>query len=166
MEGKWGNLPDRAKVVRTTADLHLSWDVPYEPGALKAAGTKDGKIVETVEVFTTGQPAMIGLSCDRDSIVADQRDVAHVTVQILDDKGRVVPTADNEITFEIDGAGSLLGTDNGDPASHEDYKSNRRKAFNGLCLAIVKSNGEAGQIQVRAVSPALQAARVIIATKA
>jgi beta-galactosidase len=98
--------------------------------------------------------------------VADQRDVAHVTVQILDDKGRVVPTADNEITFEIDGAGSLLGTDNGDPASHEDYKSNRRKAFNGLCLAIVKSNGEAGQIQVRAVSPALQAARVIIATKA
>jgi len=166
MEGRWGNLPDRAKVLRTTGDLHLSWDVLYEPGALKAVGTKAGKIVATAEIFTTGQPAAIGLSSDREFIATDRRDVAHVTVRILDDNGRVVPTADNEVTFEIDGAGSLLGTDNGDPASHEDYKSHRRKAFNGLCLAIVKSNGKAGQIQVRAVSPALQADRVIIATKA
>jgi beta-galactosidase len=166
MEEKFGNLPERAKVLRTTGDLHLSWDVPYDPGALKAVGTKDGKIVATAEIFTTGQPVAIGLSSDRASIAIDQRDIAHVTVQILDDQGRVVPTADNEVTFEIEGAGSLLGTDNGNPASHEDYKSNRRKAFNGLCLALVKSNGKAGQIQVRAVSPALQAARVIIATKA
>jgi beta-galactosidase len=165
MEGRWGNLPDRAKVLRTTGDLHLSWDVPYEPGALKANGTKDGKIVATSEIFTTGQPASIALSSDRESVGTAQCEVAHVTVHILDDKGRVVPTADNEVTFEIEGAGSLLGTDNGDPASHEDYKSNRRKAFNGLCLAIVKSNGKAGQIQVRAISPAIRAARVIIATK-
>jgi len=76
-----------------------------------------------------------------------------------------VPTADNEVTFEIDGAGSLVGTDNGDPANHEDYKSNHQKAFNGLCLAIVKSNGKPGQIQVRAVAPALQSADVTIAGK-
>lgn len=165
MEGKWGNLPDRAKVLRTTGDLHLSWDVLYEPGTLKAVGTAGGKIVATAEIFTTQQPASIGLSADRESIVADQHDVAHVTVQILDDQGRVVPTADNEITFEVEGAGSLLGTDNGNPASHEDFKSNHRKAFNGLCLAILKSNGVAGQIQVRVLSPELQAAQLIIATK-
>jgi len=165
MEGRWGNLPDRIKVLRTTADLHLSWDVLYEPGALKAVGTKDGKIVATAEIYTTGQPTSIGLSSDRESIVTDQRDVAHVIAQILDDKGRVVPTADNEVTFEIDGAGSLVGTDNGDPANHEDYKSNHQKAFNGLCLAIVKSNGKPGQIQVRAVAPALQSADVTIAGK-
>jgi beta-galactosidase len=165
MEVRWGNMPDRAKVLRTTGDLHLSWDVLYEPGALKAVGTKDGKVVATAEIFTTGQPASIGLSSDRESLVTDQRDVAHVAVYILDDKGRVVPTANNEVSFEIEGAGLLLGTDNGDPASHEDYKSNRRKAFNGLCLAIVKSNGKAGRIQVKVVSPALQSASVIIATK-
>jgi beta-galactosidase len=165
MEGRWGNIPDRAKVLRTTGDLHLSWDVLYEPGALKALGTKDGKVVGTAEIFTTGQPASIGLSSDRESLVTDRRDVAHVAVYILDEKGRVVPTANNEVSFEIEGAGLLLGTDNGDPASHEDYKTNRRKAFNGLCLAIVKSNGKAGRIQVKAVSPALQSASVIIATK-
>ena len=165
MEGRWGNLPNRAKVLRTTGDLHLSWDVLYEPGALRAVGTKDGKIIATAEIFTTGQPASIGLSSDRESLVTDQQDVAHVAVYILDDKGRVVPTANNEVTFEIEGAGLLLGTDNGDSASHEDYKSNRRKAFNGLCLAIVKSNGKPGRIHVKAVSPALQAASVIIATR-
>lgn len=165
MEVRWGNLPERAKVLRTTGDLHLSWDVPYEPGALKAVGTKDGKIVATAEIFTTGQPAAIGLSCDRPVMTTDRRDLAHITVQILDDEGRVVPTASDEVTFEVEGAGSLLATDNGDPASHESYQSNRRKAFNGLCLALVKSNGKAGQIQVSAVSPSLQPARIIIATK-
>ena len=165
MEGRWGNMPDRAKVLRTTGDLHLSWDVLYEPGSLKAVGTKDGKVVATAEIFTTGRPASIGLSSDRESLVTDQRDVAHVAVYILDDKGRVVPTANNEVSFEIEGAGLLLGTDNGDPASHEDYKSNRRKAFHGICLAIVKSSGKAGWIQVKAVSPALQSASVTIATK-
>ncbi len=166
MEGRWGNLPDRAKILRTTGDLHLSWDVLYEPGALKAVGTRDEKIVATAEIFTTGQPAAIGLSSDRESIATDRRDVAHLTVRILDNQGRVLPTADNEVTFQIEGAGSLLATDNGDPASHQDYQSNRRKAFNGLCLAIVKSNGKAGPIQVTALSPALQTARVILATKA
>jgi beta-galactosidase len=165
MEGRWGNLPDRAKVLRTTADLHLSWDVPYEPGVLKAVGTKGGRIYATAETYTTGPPVSIGLSPDRRSIVVDPSDVAHVTVNILDEESRVVPTADNEVTFEIEGAGLLLGIDNGNPASHEDYKSNRRKAFNGWCLAIVKSNGKAGQIQVGAVAPGLQAARVTVETK-
>jgi beta-galactosidase len=165
MEGRWGNLPQRAKVLRTTADLHLSWDVLYETGSLKAVGKKDGKIVATAEVLTTGQPAAISLSSDRDSITTDRRDVTHLTIRILDDQGRPLPDADNEITFQIEGEGLLVATDNGDPTSHEDYNSNSRKAFNGMCLAIVKSNGKAGVIQVTAVSPALQTARVTIAAK-
>jgi beta-galactosidase len=166
MEGNYGNYPARAKVSRTTADLHLAWDVPYEPGALKAVGIKDGKIAATTEIFTTGEPATVRWSADREIIVADRRDVAHLTVEILDDKGRLVPVADNEVTFELDGEGSLLGVDNGNPESHEDYKSNRRKAFNGLCLAIVQSTGKPGQIRVTAASPALKSASVIIATVA
>lgn len=58
MEGRYGNYPPRARALRTTADLHLEWDVPYEPGSLKAVGTKDGKVVSTVEVATTGEPAV------------------------------------------------------------------------------------------------------------
>jgi beta-galactosidase len=165
MEGRYGNYPARAKVTRTTADLHLTWDVPFEPGALKAVGIKDGDIVATTETFTAGEPAALSLSADRESVASDQRDVAHLTIQILDDKGRVVPIADNEITLELEGQGLLRGADNGNPESHEAYKSNRRRAFNGLCLAIVQSTGKSGQIRVTAASPALKSASVIIATE-
>jgi beta-galactosidase len=152
-------------VLRTTADLHLAWDVPYEPGTLKAVGTKDGKLVATVEVSTAGDPAMIGLSVDRDAIAADRRDVAHITVQIQDATGRMAPTAANEVAFELEGEGKIIGLDNGDPQSHESYQSNRRKAFNGLCLAIVQSTGKPGQIRVTVSSPGLRASSITVTTK-
>jgi beta-galactosidase len=155
MEGTYGNYPPRARAARTTADLHLSWDIPYEPGTLKAVGTKDGKIVETVEVTTTGNPATIVLS-------ADKGDVIHVTARIVDAQGRTVPTADNEITVELSGPVRLLGMDAGNPASHEDYRSSRRKAFNGLCLMILKRTG-AGEIHAIVASQDLQPARLQLA---
>ena len=42
-----------------------------------------------------------------------------ITVQVEDDQGRVVPTADNEILFSLDGPGQIIGVGNGDPSSHE-----------------------------------------------
>jgi len=165
MEGNYGNYPARGRVLRTTGDLHLAWDVPYEPGTLKAVGVKDGKVAATVEVSTAGEPAAIGLSVDRDSIAADRRDVAHITVQIQDANGRMAPTAANEVAFELAGEGRILGLDSGDPQSHEDYQSNRRKAFNGLCLAIVQATGKPGQIRVTASSPGLKSGSVTVTTK-
>jgi beta-galactosidase len=154
----------RSTALRTTSDLHVTWTVPYEPGTLKAVGTKDGKVVATVEVTTTGEPAAIELSVDREAIAADRRDVAHVTVKILDAQGRVVPVADNEVAFAIQGEGNIIGVDNGNPVSHEDFKGSRRKAFNGLCLAIVQSTAKAGRIQLTATSPGLKSGSVTITT--
>lgn len=146
----------------TTADLHLSWDVPYEQGTLKAIGKRDGKVVCIQQIQTSARPAKIVLTADRDVINADSRDVCHITVQIVDEKGIFVPTADNLITFEIEGAGRIIGVGNGNPASHEDFKSNRRKTFNGLCLAIVQSTTEAGQIRLAAASPGLESSSLTI----
>jgi beta-galactosidase len=165
MEGRYGNSPARARVPRTTNDLHLEWDVPYEPGTLKAVGTKDGKVVSTLEVSTTGEPSAVRLAVDRAQISADRRDVAHITVQITDAQGRMVPIADHEVAFIVEGEGKLIGLDNGDPQSHEDYKATRRKAFNGMCLAIVQSTGKSGRIQVTATSPGLQSAKLTISTR-
>ncbi|HEU4391043.1 MAG TPA: glycoside hydrolase family 2 TIM barrel-domain containing protein, partial [Blastocatellia bacterium] len=164
MEGRYGNYPARAKVLRTTADLHLSWDVPYEAGTLKAIGTRNGEVVATAEVATTGEPSALRVTVDRAAIAADSRDVAHVTVGILDDHGRVVPVTANEIKFQIKGDGNLIGVDNGDPQSHEDYKSDRRRAFNGLCLAIVQSTSKQGQFQVLATSAGLEGGNVTVKT--
>jgi beta-galactosidase len=163
MEGTWGNLPARARALKTTSDLHLTWDVPFTPGILKAVAIKDGKVVSTAEVATTGEPALVSISIDRSTIRADRRDVAHVTVDIRDEAGMMVPTANSQIAFEIRGEGRLIGLDNGDPFSHEDYKSNKRNTFNGLCLAIVQSTNRAGNIEITASSPGLRpgAARIV-----
>jgi beta-galactosidase len=104
------------------------------------------------------------LSVDRSAIAADRRDVAHVTVRIIDAQGKIVPTAGNEVTFEIQGEGKLIGVDSGNLRSSEDYKSNRRKVFNGLCLAIVQSTAKSGQIQITAISPGLKSCSVTVTT--
>jgi beta-galactosidase len=164
MEQKYGTYPPRAMAVRTTSDLHLSWDVPYEPGVLKAVGARDGKVVLEREVATTGDPARIALAVDRQSIRADRRDVVHITAAVTDEAGRLAPDADSEITFTVEGDGLLLALDSGDPASHEDFRAPRRKAFHGLCLALVRSAARAGQIRVAASAAGLQPASVTVRT--
>ena len=166
MEGRYGNSAARSYVPRTTSDLHLTWDVPYEPGKLTAVGTRDGKTVVTIEVMTTGEPARIYLSADRMSMLTDRRDVVHITVEIHDENGSLVPVADNLVTFGIEGEGSLVGVDNGDPRSHEDFKAKQRKAFNGLCLAIVRSTATAGPIRITASSPSLMPGTLKLQSKA
>ena len=140
--------------------------MPYEPGTLKAVGTKDGVAVVTMEISTTGEPATIRLSADRTEITADRRDVAHITVEVLDQQGRVVPLAENEITFDVQGEGKLIGVDNGNPQSHDSYKVNHCKAFNGLCLAVVQATAKSGSIRIAASSPSLQTDALTITTKA
>ena len=166
MQGRYGqNGPQAMNGARTTSDLHLSWDVPYELGTLRAVGTKNGQTVVTQEISTTGDPAAVELSVDRDTIRADRRDVVHVTVKVVDAEGRMHPDADNEIAFEIQGEGKLIGVDNGDMANAEDYKGKQKKAFHGMCLAIVQSGATAGQIRVTATSPGLKPANVTVTTK-
>jgi beta-galactosidase len=166
MERGYPNYPARNVPPRTTGDLHLAWTVPYQPGTLKAIGTKDGKVVLTEEMETTGEPAAIGLAVDRESIAADRRDVVHVTVRILDDRGRFVQPAENEVSFGVQGEGRLIGVDNGNPMSIEGFKADRRKAFGGMCLAMVQSTSKPGRIELTASSPGLKAATVAIATSA
>jgi beta-galactosidase len=166
MQGRYGNIAPRDRALRTTADLHLSWDVPYEPGTLKVVGTKDGSVVATMEISTTGDPAAIRLTTDRTGLAADRRDVAHIVVEILDRQGRVVPDAANDIAFTLEGEARLIGVDNGNPQNHDSYKTPRCKAFNGMCLAVVQSTAKAGRIRIAASSPTLQSAELILESKA
>ena len=113
-----------------------------------------------MEVRTAGDPSALVLSADRDRLIANSRDVAHLTVKVVDAQGNVVPMADNLVKFDVQGAASLIGVDNGDPASHDDYKSAQRNAFNGLCLAIVQAGRNAGAVRVRARAEGLKEAMV------
>ena len=162
MTEKYGTYPPRATALQMTADLHLAWDVPYAPGTLRAVGTRDGNVVATSVVPTTGAPSAIRLSVDRNRIETGRHDVAHVRMEIVDSRGRLVPTADNKVTFAVRGAGRIIGLDSGRPDSHEAYQATRRVAFNGLVLALLQSSGDPGRIILSAEAPSLAPAEIEI----
>jgi beta-galactosidase len=162
--GSW-NRYERPAVGITTGDLHLLWDVPYEPGLLKAVGRKGGKVVMEAEIRTSGAPAAFRLSVDRDTIDADKRDVAHVKIEVIDANGHVVPDANEPVQIVVEGAGSLIGLDNGNPVDHTSMKSDKRNTFNGLALAVVQSTNTTGVIRVRTNSPSLKNASIEIVTR-
>lgn len=150
---------------KTSDDLHVMWQLKYEPGTLTAIAIKDGHPAMREEVKTAGAPSKIVLSADRNKITADGKDLSFITVKIEDADGNIVPNADNEVQFKIIGEGFIAGVDNGRETSMESFKADHRKAFNGLCLAIIQSNGKAGIIRFSATSPGLEAASLEIQTK-
>jgi beta-galactosidase len=121
--------------------------------------------VLTQEIRTAGQPSAIILVPDRKVIEADGSDLSFVTVRVVDANGTVVPHADNLINFQLTGNGSIAGVDNGSEISHEPFKANYRKAFNGLALAIIQSHKTKGRIELQARSDGLLPASIVIEAK-
>ncbi len=146
-------------------ELHVMWRVPFEPGELKAVSRKDGATVLTSVVRTAGAPVKIELVADRDTIRNDALDLSFITVKILDKDGNLVPDADNQVRFDLSGPGVIAGVDNGYQASLEPFKASERKAFQGMCLAIVRSQRQPGNIVLKAGSDGLEPAVLTIVSE-
>ncbi len=138
---------------------HLEWKVRYAPGQLVAKGVRHGVAIEATRA-TTGAPAALRLTADRSALAADNADLAVVTVEVVDAQGRVVPVADNPITFTLAGPAKLIGVGNGDPSCHEPDKASHRSAFNGLAQVIVQTTFAGGAITLQAESPGLTTAQI------
>jgi len=149
----------RKEMVRNS---HLEWSVPYDPGVLEARGYNDGELVATKKVETTREPAAIRVRPERAALDADYQDVSAVTVEVIDEQGRVVPTADREITFGLTGSGRIIGVCNGDPACKITEDQTTYPVFNGLLMLYVQAGREAGSLTVEAASEGLTGATAII----
>ena len=144
----------------TTADLHLTWDVPVAPGTIRVVGRNDGQVVAQEEISTAGAPAAIALKSDKTVLDSAVRGVAQIEVRILDARGNLVPTASNAVTFEVRGPAGIIGVDNGDPASHDYYQANTRAAFNGLALVTLQAGKTAGHVTLTTKAKGLKSASV------
>jgi len=149
---------------KTPDQFHMIWRLTYEPGVVKATGWR-GKKMMSDEVKTAGAPAKIILEPDRKVISADGRDLSFVTVKILDDKGMLVPNADNLVNFRISGEGKIAGVDNGSETDLDPFKADYRKAFNGFALVVIQSTDKAGEIMVKVTSDGLKESGVTIKAK-
>jgi beta-galactosidase len=146
-------------------EAFLTWDVPYQPGKLEAVGTSINGIKTKYKVETAGKPAKIVLTPDRKTMLANKRDVTYIKVELVDDRGNLVPFAENQVTFSVKGAGKLAAVGNGNPASHTSFQGNEMEAWRGRCLAIVQSGDKPETIELEAHSEGLQTATVTIEVK-
>ncbi len=152
-------------------NLYLTWYVPYEDGKITAeAWDAEGHEIDlsTVEgrtsVETTGEEAKLDASADREEIAADGADLAYITVDITDKDGNIVPDADNNVKFTVEGDGKRVGIDNGKQDDHQSYQDNNRDAFSGSLVAIVQSTKNAGEFTVTASAEGLESAAVTVKT--
>jgi beta-galactosidase len=163
--GGW-NTYTQPVVNPTTNDLHVSWDVPYEPGVLRAVGKRrDGTVACDDEVRTAGPAAALRVTPDRDTIAADPRDVSLVSFEVMDAQGTVVPTADNVVRFTVTG-GAMVAVDNADLQDHDPYQVDHRRAYHGRGLAILRATqvGE-GLLRITATADGLKSASATLVVR-
>ena len=154
-------------------NMYLTWNVPWAEGTISAEAydennrlIPEGSTEGNASVTTTGKAAKLKADADRKTITADGKDLSYIEVDVTDANGHIVPDAANRVTFDVKGAGKLVGVDNGSSPDHDSYQADNRKAFSGKVLAIVQSTKEAGEITVTAKADGLQSSTVKIATTA
>jgi beta-galactosidase len=149
---------------RGPREYRLRWDeVIYEPGELKVVAYKGGREWATAVEHTAGAAAAVTLDPDRDDLRADGQDVAFVTVSIRDQTGGIAPRAGERVRFRLEGPGEIIGVDNGDPTRLESFQAKDCRAFNGLCLVIVRTlAGRPGSIVLHAEADGLRPGQVSI----
>lgn len=124
----------------------LMWnDVVYYPGEIKVVAYDDkGEIAETRTIKTAGKTYKISTAVDRNTIKADGKDLAFVTVEVLDKDGNLCPKADNLLFFDVEGDISLKAVCNGDPTDQTSFSSTYMRAFNGKLVVVLQSKNKAG----------------------
>ncbi len=147
-----------------TQRYRLMWmDVKYEPGILKVvAFDKAGKPVAEKEIRTAGKPHHLVLSTDKKELSADGKDLAYVTVSVVDKDGNLCPAADDQLQFKVSGAGTYRAACNGDATSVEQFHLPTMKTFNGKLVVTVQSSEKAGNIELEVSSKGLKKAGITI----
>lgn len=145
-------------------ELHLSWPVVFTRGELKAIGRNADGTTREMKIYTASKPERLRLTADRQTIIADGEDLAFVTISVADKYGFEVPYANNQLNFEIEGNAELVGLDNGDATNHESFKGKTHKAFNGKCLAVIKSTKKSGKATLKVNGNGLKEAIIEITT--
>ena len=137
------------------------WDLPYRPGILRAEGSEHHA---SSEVATSGRPYALRVTADKMTLHG-KGDVAHLTIEVVDENGVAVKLADNDITCFVRGAGRLLGLENGNIQDTSSRYANHRRAYQGRLLAYIQGNGDKGDIHVTVSSPLIGEAELTLSVQ-
>lgn len=157
--GAQNNWFEGRNTYRTTNDLHLSFDVPYEPGELKAVGYREGKIVAEKILRTTKEAERLSAKADVNCIKPGG--LVQIEISVTDLDGLQVPTAEFTVGIKIDGPAHLVGMDAGNLKDLSLYTATERKMFAGALLAVVMADGP-GRVSITFESEGLEPVTVFV----
>ncbi len=140
----------------------IYWDMPYQKGKLEIIGTDmaDNKTCNYA-LQSSGRPFALAARTDLSPISKD-RGIAHVIVQVVDEKGIPVIISEDEITCTIDGPATLLGLEASNNSDMGNYQDNVQRVYHGRLLAYVQSTGKTGKVSLTFTAPWLKEAKVNI----
>lgn len=142
-------------------DRLFRWNIPFEAGTLTAKAGFEGQEI-IAELHTTSAPVDFEFTTDKEALIADAYDVAHLEIQLIDEKGRKIKTENTSIEFEIEGNARLLGVDNGAKNNIQGFQTNKITTSKGRCLAIIQSTKEKGTIKITAKAEGLESKTIEI----
>lgn len=144
----------------------LMWmDVPYEPGEIKVvAYDKNGRSVEEKVIRTAGKPHHLEVVADRTRLSADGKDLAYITVRVVDKDGNLCPADSRMINFSVKGAGRYRAAANGDATSLNLFHLHEMPAFSGQLTAIVQSKEQTGEIIFEAKAKGVKSGKLILSS--
>ena len=125
----------------------LMWmDTKYEPGEVKVVAYNDaGEVAEEKVIRTAGKPHHLELVADRTTLTADGRDIAFVTVRVVDKEGNLIPDDARLLNFRVTGAATFRAAASGNPASLDAFHLPRHHAFSGQLVTLVQSSEQSGE---------------------
>lgn len=158
-------LNDKLIGEKETERSMATFTLSYTPGTLHAEGINDNTVAESVTIATAGEPAAIRMTADRTSITADGQDLAFITIEIIDNKGRVCPTASAQLKVSISGPASVAAFGNADIKDTDRYTDSIHKTWNGRALLAVRSKQKAGSATVKVEGDGLTKGQMKLVTK-
>ena len=125
----------------------LMWmDTKYEPGEVKVVAYNDaGEVAEEKVIRTAGKPHHLELVADRTTLTADGRDIAFVTVRVVDKDGNLIPDDARLLNFRVTGAATFRAAASGNPASLDAFHLPRHHVFSGQLVTLVQSSEQSGE---------------------
>ena len=154
VEPTTGNRRDKEVMKR----FRLMWEeVTYVPGEIRVvAYDANGYPKMEKIVKTAGKPHHMELSTYRTSLAADGKDLAYVTVKVVDKDGNLCPLDGRLMTFSVEGAGSYCASANGDPTCLDIFHEPRMHAFNGMLTVIVQAGDAPGNVTLKVKAKGLE----------
>jgi beta-galactosidase len=153
------------KPTRRDQAYKAEFEVPYEPGTLKAVGVRGDHVVAENILQTTGEPVRLKLTADKTVLNADGQDLAFVVVEAVDGKGQLQMNSEQKAHFSVTESGSIAAVGNGDGQYQKSYSADAVSLFHGRALVVLRTSRKGGEIKLTANADGLGESSIEIESK-